>query len=67
MLVNNEDGFAGTVLVQLIIYVVSGPVARLFETQAAHVCALYVPHLFESCFIPDLLALLLDKTSMTLA
>ena len=66
LFVSNKDGFAGPVLVQFIIYVVSGPVALLLEPQTAHICTLHFPHWFESSYDPDLLALLLDKTSMIL-
>ena len=48
VLVNNEDGSAGPTLVELIVYVISGPVALLLEPQTAHVCALNFPDGCES-------------------
>ena len=48
MLVNNEDGSAGPTLVELVVLVISGPVALLLEPQTAHVCALNFPDGFES-------------------
>ena len=46
--VYNEDGSAGPTLVELIVCVISGPVALLLEPQTAHVRALNFPDGFES-------------------
>ena len=48
MLVNNEDGSAGPTLVELVVFVISGPVALLLEPQTAHICALNFSGGFES-------------------
>ena len=50
VLVNDEDGFAGPLLTQLVVDVILGPIVLLLESQAAHIHALYFPCCLESGF-----------------
>ena len=50
MLVNNEDGSAGPILIELIVCVVFGPVALLLKPQTVNIHALNFPHGFKPSF-----------------